>query len=224
MSIRNTEVGTSASGPAGLADTLAPEDSPKAAGAIPGSAFAQTNPMLGATLPPEELPGAGSAAQLTSDSIGSGAAVSVVSVRSEFPVTNWERYEFLALLGQGGMGAVYKARDKRLGRIVALKFIRSGDDRMVMRFQQEARAQARIDHPHVCKVYEVGEVDGKTYIAMQFVDGQSLDRGYVTLSLTQKVVVMRQVAQAMHEAHRLGIIHRGLIPPSRNAPRFSVAV
>lgn len=94
-----------------------------------------------------------------------------------FPVLNWERYEFVRLLGRGGMGAVYMARDRRLGRIVALKFLRTEDPLMVQRFQQEARAQASIDHPLICKVFEVGEVEGKAYIAMQTVLGTPYRRG-----------------------------------------------
>jgi serine/threonine-protein kinase len=182
-----------------LANTLDGEQalpSPSAATA-PLSAAA-----LGSTLPPESVPGAIAAPKI---SVGFGAAA-----RDEFPVSNWEHYEFLKLLGRGGMGAVYKARDKRLHRTVALKFIRGADPNLVMRFMQEARAQARIDHPQVCKVYEIGEVQGHAYIAMQYVDGKSLDSSSVQLSLTQKVVLMRQVAEAMHEAHKLGIIHREL--------------
>ncbi len=126
----------------------------------------------------------------------------------EFPVEHWDRYEFLSVLGQGGMGVVFKARDRRLGRVVALKFIRSSDADMVARFQREARAQARIDHPAICKVFEVGEVDGKAYIAMQFVDGQSLEGAFARLRLPEKVQLIRDAAEAIHEAHRQGIIHR----------------
>ncbi len=129
-----------------------------------------------------------------------------------FPVSGWERYEFLELLGRGGMGEVYEARDRRLDRIVALKFIRGADPDLTMRFLQEARAQARIDHPNVCKVYEVGEVNGKPYIAMQLVDGERLDRAAVSMSLPEKVQVMKQVVEAIHEAHRQGVIHRDLKP------------
>jgi eukaryotic-like serine/threonine-protein kinase len=135
-----------------------------------------------------------------------------VPTAGEFPVSSWERYEFIELLGRGGMGEVYKARDRRLDRVVALKFIRGADPDRVMRFLQEARAQARIDHPHVCKVYEVGEVGGKAYIAMQLVGGQRLDEAAADMSLPEKVRVMREVAAAIHEAHRLGIIHRDLKP------------
>ncbi|MFL5352043.1 protein kinase domain-containing protein [Archangium sp.] len=129
-----------------------------------------------------------------------------------FPVPHWDRYEFLELLGRGGMGEVYKARDKRLGRVVALKFIRGADPDRVMRFLQEARAQARIDHPNVCQVHEVGDVGGKAYIAMQLIGGQSLDKAAPTLSLHEKVQVMKDVSEAIHEAHRLGVIHRDLKP------------
>lgn len=131
---------------------------------------------------------------------------------SLFPVASWDRYEFLSLLGQGGMGAVYKARDRRLHRLVALKFIRGGDERMTLRLLQEARAQARIDHRGVCKVLEVGEVEGKAYIAMQLVDGRSLQQAYAELGLTQKVRIVRDVAEALDAAHQLGIIHRDIKP------------
>jgi serine/threonine-protein kinase len=110
------------------------------------------------------------------------------------------------------MGEVYKARDRRLGRTVALKFILGSDPELVMRFLQEARAQARIDHPNICKVYEVGEVQGKAYIAMQFVEGQRLDRAAATMTQAEKVRVIQEVAVAIHEAHRQGVIHRDLKP------------
>ncbi|HMU38239.1 MAG TPA: protein kinase [Pseudomonadota bacterium] len=129
-----------------------------------------------------------------------------------FPVENWERYEFEKLLGQGGMGAVYKARDKRLGRTVALKFIKGGDEQMTHRFLQEARAQSRLEHPGICHVYEVGEVEGKAYIAMQFVDGDNLDKAQKSMTLEQKVEILRDIAQAMHHAHEKGVIHRDLKP------------
>lgn len=129
-----------------------------------------------------------------------------------FPVKDWDRYEFLSLLGQGGMGAVYKARDRRLKRVVALKFIRGDDDRLTKRFLQEARAQARVDHRGICKVLEVGEVQGKSYIAMQFIDGQSLQQAKPQLSTQEKVRIIRDTALALDAAHELGIIHRDIKP------------
>ncbi len=128
------------------------------------------------------------------------------------PPESWDRYEIGERLGEGGMGVVYKARDRRLDRAVAIKFIRGGNPTLTMRLLREARAQARIDHPGVCGVHEVGEVNGRAYIALQFVDGETLGRAAATMSLDEKIAVMRDVCLAMHEAHRLGIIHRDLKP------------
>jgi serine/threonine-protein kinase len=131
---------------------------------------------------------------------------------SEFPVADWDRYVFIRRLGAGGMGEVFEARDLRLERVVALKFIRGGDPRLHLRLAQEARAQARIDHPNVCKVFEVGEVGGKAYIAMERVDGIPLGQLAEFLSLHDKVQIIRDVALALHEAHKLGILHRDVKP------------
>ena len=127
-----------------------------------------------------------------------------------FPVADWDKYELQSLLGSGGMGAVYKARDKQLGRTAALKFIRGDSPSLVQRFLQEAHAQARLDHPNICRVYEVGQVDGKSYIAMEYGEGLSLSEARHKLTLHDKVQVIRDAALALHEAHRLGIIHRDI--------------
>ncbi len=108
------------------------------------------------------------------------------------------------------MGAVYKARDRQLGRTAALKFIRGDSPSLVQRFLQEAHAQARLDHPNICRVYEVGQVEGKPYIAMEFVEGLSLSEARHKLTLHDKVQVIRDAALALHEAHRIGIIHRDI--------------
>jgi len=129
-----------------------------------------------------------------------------------FPVRDWDRYEPLGFLGQGGMGLVFLARDRRLGRKVALKFVRIESDRHLQRFLVEARAQAQVDHANVCKVYEAGEVEGRVFIAMQHVDGASLDVAAAGLSLEQKAIVLRDAALGVQAAHRVGIIHRDLKP------------
>ena len=130
----------------------------------------------------------------------------------EFPIKAWDRYEFVRFLGQGGMGMVFLARDRKLGREVAIKFVRIEHDTHLQRFMVEARAQARVDHGHVCKVFEVGEVEGKVFITMQYIPGTPLDAVPVGLSLEQKVIALRDAALGVHEAHRVGIIHRDLKP------------
>ena len=130
----------------------------------------------------------------------------------DFPVKDWDRYEFLRFLGQGGMGMVFLARDRKLGREVAIKFVRLENEHHLQRFMVEARAQARVDHEHVCKVFEVGEVEGKVFITMQHIAGASLDGVGAELSLEQKVIVVRDAALGVHEAHKVGIIHRDLKP------------
>lgn len=128
------------------------------------------------------------------------------------PLDHWSLYELIAQLGQGGMGTVYKARDRRLGRLVAIKFIRDPDENRVARFIQEARAQSRIEHPNICKIYEVGEVAGRAYIAMQYVAGESLDRLQKTLSTEDKVALMATVCEAIEAAHQANVLHRDIKP------------
>jgi len=133
-------------------------------------------------------------------------------VPGEAPPENWERYQLGPKLGEGGMGIVYRATDRTLGRDVAIKLIRGGNPTLALRLLKEARAQARIDHPGVCRVYDVGEIGGRGYIALQLVEGESLAHAARRMTLDEKVAVMRDVALAIHEAHRLGIIHRDLKP------------
>lgn len=121
-------------------------------------------------------------------------------------------YDTAVLIGSGGMGEVYRAWDPELERFVALKFLRYDDPELVERLFREARAQARIDHPGVCEVYEVGEKDGRPYIAMQYVEGPQLDEAARHMTLDQKVLVVKQVAEAVAAAHAEGLIHRDLKP------------
>ncbi|MBK7196523.1 MAG: serine/threonine protein kinase [Myxococcales bacterium] len=129
-----------------------------------------------------------------------------------FPVPDWDRYEQLRVLGEGGMGRVFLARDRRLERDVAMKFVRNDDPELARRVVAEARAQARVNDDRVCKVYEVGEVAGRVYIAMQYVDGKPLNELVGELTYEQKALVMRGAALGVHEAHRAGLIHRDLKP------------
>jgi len=143
---------------------------------------------------------------------GEGASVTNQEEARAFPVEGWDRYQFVSFVAEGGMGCVYKAIDPKLNRPVALKFLRGDDPRMVERFLQEARAQAQVQHEHICRVYEVGEVQGRHYIAMQYIDGETLSGGKLDLSLEQKVKALKEAAEAVHAAHRIGLIHRDLKP------------
>jgi serine/threonine-protein kinase len=140
------------------------------------------------------------------------AAASPPAGTDSGPVPGWDRYRFIRLLGEGGMGRVFLAYDPRLQRNVALKFVRDGNPELDRRFAFEARAQARIDHPSVGKVYEVGEVGGRPYIAMQFVDGKPLHEAASGLGLERKVILLRDAARGVQEAHRSGVIHRDIKP------------
>jgi len=129
-----------------------------------------------------------------------------------FPVSNWDRYEFIEFIGRGGMGDVFKARDPRLGRHVALKFLRRDNPEQVARFLREAQVQARVDHENLCPVYEVGEIEGLSYIAMQYIAGGSIKEIADLPDLREKASIMVDVADALHAAHQAGLIHRDIKP------------
>lgn len=140
-----------------------------------------------------------------------------VSLGEQLPFPSWERYKIVAFLGAGGMGAVYKARDPRLKRSIAIKLLRGGQGdpfttRQLRHFEREARAQARIEHPHICKIYEVGEVEGQPYIAMQLIRGSSLGGLQQAMSREDKVRVIQRVAEALQAAHAQNLIHRDIKP------------
>jgi eukaryotic-like serine/threonine-protein kinase len=126
-------------------------------------------------------------------------------------------YEIVASLGAGGMGEVYKARDTRLARFVAIKILPpevSGNSDRQRRFEQEARAVAALNHPNIVAVYDVGVQDGVAYLVQELVEGESL-RGPIErkeLTTRQTVELARQVAGALAAAHQAGIVHRDLKP------------
>lgn len=122
------------------------------------------------------------------------------------------KYRLDQLLGRGGMGQVFKAYDTQLERTVALKFLLVERAEGAGRFFREARAQAKVDCPHICKVYEVGEVEERPYIAMQYIAGTTLATARSRMTLEEKLDVMRTVAEAVHEAHKVGLIHRDMKP------------
>ena len=126
-------------------------------------------------------------------------------------------YEILGLLGRGGMGVVYKARQTALKRLVALKMIRSGDfasPQELARFRAEAEAIARLRHPNIVQIYEVGEERGCPFFSLEFVEGGSLDRHIAGTPQPPRLAagLVAVLARAMHVAHQSGVIHRDLKP------------
>jgi tetratricopeptide (TPR) repeat protein/tRNA A-37 threonylcarbamoyl transferase component Bud32 len=128
-----------------------------------------------------------------------------------------EGYEILGELGRGGMGVVYKARHLKLNRIVALKMIRAGGQagrEELMRFRIEAEAVARMQHPNIVQVFEVGEHEGQPFFSLEFVDGGSLVQKFegAGMPARQTAEVVETLARAMHYAHCRGVVHRDLKP------------
>jgi Tol biopolymer transport system component/predicted Ser/Thr protein kinase len=126
-------------------------------------------------------------------------------------------YEILELLGSGGMGEVYRGRDTRLDRVVAVKVLGGAarePSRARDRFEREARAISSLSHPHICAVYDVGREDGIDYIVMEYLQGESLASrlGRRALRLDQALQHGVEIASALAEAHRAGIVHRDLKP------------
>jgi len=126
-------------------------------------------------------------------------------------------YDLLEQIAQGGMGIVYRARDRRANRVVALKMILEGrfsGEWGRKRFRTEAEAVASLDHPNIVPVYEVGEADGRAYFTMKFVDGINLSRRLASGAIEPRAAatMMAKVARALHHAHERGILHRDLKP------------
>jgi serine/threonine protein kinase len=133
------------------------------------------------------------------------------------PLQSFGDYEILDEIARGGMGVVYKARQKRLGRIVALKTMLASQlasEAEVQRFKKEAEAAAHLDHPGIVPVYEIGEHEGQPYFAMAFVEGRSLSRWLAHRPLENALAasVLRAIAEAVHYAHQRGVVHRDLKP------------
>src|SRR4030081_1781639 len=126
-------------------------------------------------------------------------------------------YEIQSPLGAGGMGEVYRARDTRLDRIVAVKVLPanlSSDPSLRQRLEREAKAVSKLSHPHICTLHDVGHQDGVDFLVLEYLEGETLEhrleRG--PLPLEQVLQNAVEVADALDKAHRLGIVHRDLKP------------
>lgn len=155
----------------------------------------------------------------TPDEMSSTQTKTLAADREELPSSSLfaGRYKILDELGQGGMGVVYRAEDTRLKRLVALKFLPSEltrDEDAKKRFIREAQAAAALDHPNICTVHEINEAEGKTFISMAYVKGQSLKEKISTgaLGLEQSIRIALQVAGGLKEAHEKNIVHRDIKP------------
>src|SRR5580692_4493917 len=126
-------------------------------------------------------------------------------------------YEILSPLGAGGMGEVYRARDTRLDRDVAIKVLQgnlSSDASLKQRLEREAKAISKLSHPHICTLHDVGHQDGVDFLVMEYLEGETLEQRLIKgpLSPGQTLRYAAQIADALAKAHKLGIIHRDLKP------------
>src|SRR5882762_2359030 len=133
------------------------------------------------------------------------------------PGTHLGPYEITGLLGSGGMGEVYRARDKRLERTVAVKILPaqlSNDPIRKQRFEREAKTISSLNHPHICVLHDVGSQDGIDYLVMECVEGETLSKRLEegSLPLDQVLKVGREISDALDKAHRSGVVHRDLKP------------
>ena len=126
-------------------------------------------------------------------------------------------YEIIAAVGAGGMGEVYKARDTRLDRMVAIKILPnhlSSDAQLRERFEREARAVSSLNHPHICTLHDIGHHEGLDFLVMEYLEGETLADRLAKGALAPDQVLRYgiEIADALDKAHRQGVVHRDLKP------------
>jgi serine/threonine-protein kinase len=136
----------------------------------------------------------------------------ILPAKPVLDLAGFGHYVDLQPIGSGGAGQVFRAFDPQLKRYVALKFLWIDSAEHAARFKHEAQAQARLEHDHVCKVYEVGDIAGRLFLAMQYVNGRTMREAARVMTVADRVQAMKQVAEAIQAAHKHGIIHRDLKP------------
>ena len=206
----------------GAAETIAGQTHPDAE-ATPAETIAGSAPPVSATL--ADLSGSVvhmPTAQEMTEAVASEAETTPAVAHTEVPATGRKvhyigDYQTISILGQGGMGIVYKARQLTLNRLVALKMIRNAEfasEDQVRRFQNEAEAVATLDHPGIVPIYEVGTFEDQRYFSMKLVEGQGLDKKLDELVKDPRTAarVVAEVADAVNHAHQRGILHRDLKP------------
>src|SRR5450755_5055575 len=126
------------------------------------------------------------------------------------------KYNVEGVIGRGGMGVVYKALDRQIGRYVAIKMITSGGDESLLgRFRQEAKSMGQLQCPNIVTVYDFGEQDGNPYLVMQYLEGSSLEsmiQKGVSLTLSERLGIIIDVCNGLAYAHQRGVIHRDIKP------------
>jgi serine/threonine protein kinase len=186
-----------------------------------------SSPAAAVPQPDTEETGDGSAAtpkpESTDETCDHGGTSAPASARAAIPrsdisrVAGLAQFELLSELGRGGMGVVYKARHRRLQRIIALKMLGNGTKPLAEqreRFAIEAEAVARLHHPHIVQIHEIGEADGRPFVTLELLEGGSLADRLRGATQPGRVAagLVALLARAMHEAHRAGIAHRDLKP------------
>ena len=157
-----------------------------------------------------------------------GEAKTIFSQFAGVDVIGAERYEIIEPIGQGGMGIVYKAKDRKLGRIVAIKRLlkgSEGSERAIKRFRQEATAIASLNHFNIVQIYDIGEDDQGLFISMEYIEGKSLRdklQREGALSEAEVIDIMIQLCQGLKVAHKRGIIHRDIKPSNILLTEFGI--